>query len=764
MSSSDDQLRTILDSIPTLVWSANADGAANFFNRRWLDYTGLSAEQARDWGWTLAIHPDDRICLVDYWRSVLPSGQSGEIEARLRRFDGAYRWFLFRGTPLRDPLGTIVQWCGTNTDIDDRKRAEEALRASELDFRLILDSIPGLVATMTAEGEVEFVTQRILDYTGRTLEQLKDWAPLIHEDDLAVVSTSWKRSIETGHPYEIEHRIRGADGVYRWFHVRGIARRNAEGRPIRWYHLLSDINERKNAEEKLRRSELDLLEAQRLTHTGNFKLDLSSGTVTASPELLRRFGIRPDEDTSLPDFWFNRIHPEDRKRVRELFERCVIEKSHYEADYRIVVPDGTIRHHHSFGHPILNKSGDVVEFVGTTMDVTEQWQARAELEKANLALQASERELSLIIETMPGLVWCASPDGKLTDMNQRILDYLGASADALTQGGWVNFVHPDDRAFVLGAWAQAVASGESFEVQNRLRRADGVYRWVHSLSQLGRDDEGRATCWYGLLIDIDDRKNMEEALRRTERRLSRAAQAATVGELAAAIAHEVNQPLAAVVVNGQACLRWLSAQPPNLEEARETVERIVRDGKNAGNVVKRIRALFKQAALEKVSLDLNEIVGEVLQLLRSETARRRVAVALDLEHDMPSVVADRIQLQQLVFNLLLNGLEAMDPVPDHLRALHVRSTRDSPETVLLEIHDTGVGLKDPDRVFEAFFSTKEKGMGMGLAICRSIAEAHNGRLWAAPGDGSGTTFYFRLPFQPAEASGEGRLERKSLSG
>jgi PAS domain S-box-containing protein len=162
MSSSEEQLRTIIDSIPTLVWSANADGAVNFFNRRWLDYTGLSAEQARDWGWTLAIHPDDRTRLVDYWRSILASGQSGEVEARLHRFDGAYRWFLFRGTPLRDPSGTVVQWCGTNTDIDDRKRAEEALRASELDFRLILDSIPGLVVTMTAEGEVEFVSQRML--------------------------------------------------------------------------------------------------------------------------------------------------------------------------------------------------------------------------------------------------------------------------------------------------------------------------------------------------------------------------------------------------------------------------------------------------------------------------------------------------------------------------------------------------------------------------------------------------------------------------
>ena len=272
-------------------------------------------------------------------------------------------------------------------------------------------------------------------------------------------------------------------------------------------------------------------------------------------------------------------------------------------------------------------------------------------------------------------------------------------------------------------------------------------KWIHVLGQPMRDAEGRVTRWYGLLIDIDDRKKMEEALRCTQTRLSQATQIATVGELAASIAHEINQPLAAVVATGHACLRLLSAQPPSLAKAYEAAESIVRDGKEAGEVVRRIRALFKREAVETVMLDLNDVIGEVLRLLGGETTRRRVAVETDLGKDLPPVAGDRVQLQQLVVNLLLNGIEAMDPVLDRPRKLLVRSKRDSPETVVVEVRDCGVGLKDPDRVFEAFVTTKENGMGMGLAICRSIVDAHNGRLWAAPGEGPGATFCFTLPLK-----------------
>ena len=389
----------------------------------------------------------------------------------------------------------------------------------------------------------------------------------------------------------------------------------------------------------------------------------------------------------------------------------------------------------SFGE-IANNGHRV--FTGFLRDISKR-------KRAEEALRASERDLGMIVETIPGLVWCAAPNGELNYLNQRLLDHTGTSASDWAQFGWKNLLHPDDAEPTARAWAHAVATGKPLEVQCRLRRFDGVYRWFRALGQAARDGEGGVTRWYGLLIDIDDRKNAEEALRSSEARLSRAIQTATVGEFAAAIAHEVNQPLAAVVTNGQACLRWLSAQPPGIAKAYEAVERIVRDGKEAGEVVRRIRALFKQAAVEKIELDLNELIREVLHLLNGEMARRRVAVETDLRPDLVPVAGDRVQLQQLVFNLLLNGIEAMDSVVDRPKQLFISSKRSSPETVLVEVRDYGIGLKDTDRIFEAFFTTKDNGMGMGLAISRSIIDAHQGRLWATSAEGVGTTFSFTLP-------------------
>lgn len=377
-----DELRDFINTMPTLAWACSSDGSAEFFNQRWLEYTGLSADQALGWGWKVVIHPDDLPRMLEILYDALKLGEPFEVEGRLRRFDGEFRWFLVRACPLLDESGQVVRWYGTNTDLEERKRAEDALRISEQNFRLIVDGIPAPTVTFTAKGEVEYANQRTLDYTGWTLERLRHWAPLIHPDDLKLVRKSCRHSIETGQPFEVEPRIRGADGVFRWFVARSIPGRNTEGRIIRWYAILFDIDVRKKTEEKLRRSEWNLLEAQRLGHSGSWSLDVASGIVSSSPEMLRVVDPQPGEDYMRPDFWFNRIHPEDRNRVREHFERCVREKIDYQADFRVVVPDGTIKYHHSIGYPILNESGDLVEFVGTAIDVTEQVKARIELEKA----------------------------------------------------------------------------------------------------------------------------------------------------------------------------------------------------------------------------------------------------------------------------------------------------------------------------------------------------------------------------------------------
>jgi PAS domain S-box-containing protein len=601
-------LRLMVDSIPAWVSTMGPDGEAETVNRQAMDYTGKTSEEMKDWLPT--VHPDDQINTVNCWRRAVETKNPYDVEARVRRVDGVYRWFHARGLPLRDGEGNIVRWYVVLTDIEDWKRAQQALRASELNFRLMVHSIPGLLCTYTAAGEVELVNQTLLNYTGKPLDELRSWAAIAHPGDLPAVEGLWAHSVATGNPFDVDVRIRRADGVYRWFHCRGLPLRDDERRIVRWYNLLTDIEDRINAEE---------------------------------------------------------------------------------------------------------------------------------------ALRTSERELSLIVEAIPALVWCARPDGELTYVNRRVVEYLGTTVDTLARDGWTDYLHPDDFEPTVRAWSLAIATGQQHEVQYRLRRSDGAYRWFHVLGQALRDDEGRLSRWYGLLIDIDDRKSMEEDLRSTQTRLSRAAQIATVGELSASIAHEINQPLAAIVASGHACLRYLSANPPSIAKAYEAAESMVRDGKEAGEVVRRIRALFKRASVERVPLDLNDIIGEVLHLLGGETTKRRVTVETELERDLPPLLGDRVQLQQLVLNLLLNGIEAMDPVLAGPRKLHVRSKRESKEAVVVEVRDYGVGLREPERIFDAFVTTKENGMGMGLAICRSIVEAHNGRLWAASADGSGAKFCFKLP-------------------
>ena len=382
IKNSENKLRTIIDTIPALAWSARPDGSAEFFNQRWLDYAGLSAEEASDWGWTVALHPEDRGRLTDYWRSLLASGEAGEIEARLRRFDGEYRWFLFRASPLRDGSGRVVRWYGTNTDLEERKRAEEALKSNEQNLRLIVDTIPGHVCTLSAEGEVQLLNRQVLEYFGKTTEELKNWttSDAVHPDDLPRVIDAWRRSVETGQPFDDEHRERRADGVYRWFHSRALPVRDTEGRITGWYMLMTDIDDRKKAEEELRRSRVYLTEAQRLSQTGSFGCRLSTGEMFWSEETFRIYGYDQSTQPTVERV-LQRVHPEDRALVQERIDLAYRDGKGCHVECRLLLPDDSVKHVSIVAHASTNESG-IIEFIGAVMDVTAQRQARAELEKA----------------------------------------------------------------------------------------------------------------------------------------------------------------------------------------------------------------------------------------------------------------------------------------------------------------------------------------------------------------------------------------------
>jgi C4-dicarboxylate-specific signal transduction histidine kinase len=304
-------------------------------------------------------------------------------------------------------------------------------------------------------------------------------------------------------------------------------------------------------------------------------------------------------------------------------------------------------------------------------------------------------------------------------------------------------VHPDDRPSVRESLRRAMDFGEPHEVEHRLRRADGAYRWFKPRSHALRDGDGLILRWYMLLTDIHDLKRAEEDLRSLQARLSRASQLAAISELAASIAHEVNQPLAALIANGHAGHRWLSADPPNVERALLSVERIIRDGNSAAEIVARVRSLFRHAPPAKQRLSLNEVIEEVCRLIADDLRSRGVSLKLALQPDLPPAQADRVQMQQVIANLARNGIDAMDTVHGRQKELAIASTVCDGE-ISVHVCDAGEGLKDTEAVFEPFFTTKASGMGMGLTICKSILDAHGGRLWAKQNSAHGATFTFAL--------------------
>lgn len=492
----------------------------------------------------------------------------------------------------------------------------QARPARVVQLRQVMDLIPGHVIVMTPSGEAELVNRQVLDYLGRTFRELQDCGRSghIHPDDRPRVRAAWERAVDTREPFDVELRLRRADGVYRWFHARHVPERDALGNVIRWYLLQTDIEEQKRAEEARQRS----------------------------AETLRR-----------------------------------------------------------------------------------------------------------VIDTLPAMAWSATPDGAPEYLSQRLVNYAGRGPVDPADLKWVRkLMHPSDVFRVDRAWIRAVKTEAPLDVTRRIRGADGSYRWFHTRAAPLRDAAGRVVQWYGLDVDIDDRVKAEDALRAAQAQLSRAAEIATVSELAASIAHEINQPLGALVANAHASQRWLGADPPNVERARLVAEKIIRDGHAASEVVTRIRALFKRSDLPKTPLDVNEIIAEVTRLMRREAAARDVRIDTKLDATLPRVWADRIEMQQVLVNLTRNGIEAMDGPNGHARVLAIRSERDEANGVLIEVRDSGNGLTDVEKVFEPFFTTKDQGLGLGLAISRRIVEAHGGRLWATNNDSRGATFRLTLPTQP----------------
>jgi formate hydrogenlyase transcriptional activator len=517
-------LWALIDSLPALIHTGRPDGYLDFFNRRWLEFVGLRLEDLEGWKWTAVVHPDDVAGLVARWRACLASGEPFGFEARVRRADGEYRWMLHQKVALRDESGEIAKWYGSSVEIEDRKRAEFKIRAQEAELRRVIDAIPTLAWCNLTDGSNEFLNKTWHEYTGLSPENSHGWGwqAAFHPEDLPPLMENWKAMLVSGEPGEIEARLRRHDGAYRWFLIRAEPFRDEAGKIVRWYGTSTDIEDRKQAEDELRRSEESLHEAQKLSHTGSWKYDLLTGAIVLTPEMARIFAEPSSYDGAWStEYFFNRFHPEDRERVKSLFEVSVKQKTDFQAEYRIVLPDGRIRHLHTVGHPVTKDSGELAEFFGTTVDVTEHWQAKAELERAleeikqsEEKLRQDERELRRIVDVVPQLLVVHDAEGTPIYANQNVLDYTGLTNDDMSRPDIFSLViHPDDLERLLNLRQTALLRGLPFEIEIRGRRKDGQYRWFLNRYHPFRDEQGRVMRWYSIATDIEERKRTEERTR-----------------------------------------------------------------------------------------------------------------------------------------------------------------------------------------------------------------------------------------------------------
>jgi len=374
------------------------------------------------------------------------------------------------------------------------------------------------------------------------------------------------------------------------------------------------------------------------------------------------------------------------------------------------------------------------------------------------SLQSSEDRLRQVINAIPAHVWSTLPDGSVDFINQRLLESTGLSIEALLGSGWQSMVHPDDRTRYIAQWRSALAAGESLEIEARIWTAQRDYRWLLVRNVPLRDGHGEILKWYGTGIDIEDRKRAEEALRKAQADLAHANRVTTMGELCASLAHEINQPISGAITNASTCLRRLDREQPDLEGARAATSLIIRDANRSAEIINRVRLFFRKGVVTKERIDVNEMIREMEILLHNEATQHSVFVQTKLAADHPLIVADRIQLQQVLMNLMINGIDAMKAV-DAPRQLTLGTQNDGDEQLLVSVEDTGIGLppNQAGQIFNAFFTTKEHGTGMGLRISRTIIEAHGGRLWATDNHPRGASFRFTL----AVSSDAGSLDGAS---
>jgi PAS domain S-box-containing protein len=682
------------------------------------------------------VHPQDREFMASLVKRMTHEVSEFDVTKRVVRPQGDVRYIRCVGTPVLDS-GTMKK-IGVGIDVTEHELLTQELRrreaylaeAQRLSHTGSFGWKPGCEKHVWSDE-----TYRIFEYDPAEKITLDMIVKRVHPEDRNFVLETVERASTSGGAIDYEYRLLFPEGRVKY--VRVLARPlETDSDELEFAGAVIDITEAKRAEEKIRLRERELRTIIEIM-PAYMGTSLPDGTVDFLSQSWLDYSGQTREEAMRWGWAAGVLHPDDADRVLANWQAGLASGIPVEQEFRCRRADGTYHWFLNRSLPLRDDEGKIVKWYGILFDINS-------LKETENALQAREHELVGIIETIPSMLWSLLPTGEPTHLSKRFLEYFGAPFEEFANRGWLSVIHPDDREELAKVFFHAIETGDSFNSIHRTRRADGEYRWHHVMGEPLRDPHGKILQWYGLSIDIDERKRAEDHLRDTRVKLSRASRIATVAELSASIAHELNQPLMAVLGNAQAAKRWLAANPPNLTETNASIELILRDVRSADKTMQHIRALFKSEPYKKSDESVLDIMRESLRFVHEDPNKREVRIDWSIEASLPPICVDRIQTQQVFINLISNAIEATDGSANTAKIL-LRAFVTQEDEVVVQVIDNGTGLEDTEKIFDAFVTTKEKGMGIGLAVSRSIVEAHGGRIWAENNPDRGATFNVALP-------------------